>query len=192
MNLANHVAIIASGLWLLLVAVIVRTWSRSVGGLRPFLIDSLGELAGRRFVAGTPNGDRPAEIRFGFDVLGRRFVQRALETERIESVSWSSGQATAFAGRDMKDWSVFLTQNHNGPPIRQSDGKPRDVAAPHEYLWSVGLARRQRDAENLALLLVALLIAVGVGTVRRDGENRFVRDREYRLGDKKWADGLTA
>lgn len=108
MNLVNREVMIASVLWLLIVVWIVRGAREESGGMKECFIDWLAVFFGRRFAVITDGDEHPKRIRFGYDLFWRRIYRKEIKLEQIESISWTAGQATGFAGRDMKDWKILL------------------------------------------------------------------------------------
>jgi hypothetical protein len=164
-NLFRGDAIIASSLWL--AAVAFGYWIQCKDkGIRSYLIDYLGDVAGRYFVESRPEGVRPAEILFGFEFLGRRFIQRRVAQDKIDSVEWKTGQRTDMAGHDMNDWAVVLRFDHDAPDKK----KFRD-------LHIIGPARRKKKTEALGLAFVDFLRNAGVPLERCGEDGRFVRSK---------------
>ena len=172
-NLFMNIAPIASGIWLAIVAFIVWFGSKTTGGIRTWLINLLGDLAGRQFVSRSPDGAQPREIYFGFRFLGHRFIQRTLSIDKIESVEWDTGQATDMAGRDMNDWLVFLWYDHNDPAESRKRAKWRK---PDQAAVSVGPGRHKATTEAFRLAFIAFLREAGARLVRDKEPNHFVRD----------------
>lgn len=164
-NLFRGDAIIASSLWLAVVAFGYWIMCKDEG-IRSYLIDYLGDVAGRHFVESTPESVRPAELHFGFEFLGRRFIQWRVALDKIESVEWKTGQATDMAGRDMHDWHVVLWFDHGDPNKKKS-----------RNLRIVGPARRKMKTESLGLVFVDFLRNAGAPLERCGAEGRFVRNQ---------------
>jgi hypothetical protein len=167
-DLSHREAIIPSVLWLALVTFGIREEIKRTGSFRKFATEVGGALAGREFVEITSPGGQPAEIQFGFELFGRRHIQRAVLLDKVQTVQWRPGQGTAMSGRDMKDWSVALWFTHDHPTER-SPWKPG------QYVHIVGPSRRREDTEILGLALVDILRSAGVPLARGHQETSFVR-----------------
>lgn len=173
LNLANRVAIIPSVIWLLFVAWILWSGCREAGAVRRYLTDWLSAFAGRRFVLFPHEAPHQANIRFGYELFGRKFFQKDIEIERIESVEWSPGQATSMAGRDMKDWSVAVWFDHGNP---EKSKKHHMLSKPDQDVYIVGPARRKEDTAILGMNFVSFLCGVGACLRSGEGDNVYVRD----------------
>jgi hypothetical protein len=164
-NLYNRVALVASCIWLAFVTLIVWTKSKEEGGFRGFLTSWLGELGGRRFVESASHEVHQTEVRFGYEMLGHRFIQQRFAIGKIESIEWTTGQATAMAGRDMNDWHVCLWFDHDDPAENesQSSGKLRKLG---QKVYLVGPSTEKKLAEALGISVVAFLRAAGADLVQ--------------------------
>ncbi|HAH20586.1 MAG: hypothetical protein A2Y00_01085 [Omnitrophica WOR_2 bacterium GWF2_43_52] len=169
-NLFSRTALIASSVWLVFVVAMVWAACRVEGGPDKFLINRLGDLVGRQFMLVVPQSAQSAEIRFGYQLMGQRFYQCTIAIDRIKSVEWSPGQASAVAGRDMKDWSVFLWFNREGS--RKNEKWSRK---PGQDIHAIGPARRREETEAFGLLFVDFLRSSGVELVQGEKNTCFVR-----------------
>ena len=166
--LVNRIALIAPCLWLAFVSMTVRSNCRAEGGIRPFLVNCLGNVTGRRFAA----IGAPGEIQFGYRLLGRRFIQERIALGKIESVEWSPGQASSMAGRDMNDWHVVLWFHHDDPARSQ---RRQRLRKPDQDPCIIGPSRRKEETAALGLGIVAFLQSAGVTLVPGEKETGFVR-----------------
>jgi hypothetical protein len=173
-NLCHGVARMASILWLTLVTAMVWSASREVGGLRLFLTNWVGDLFGRRFVRADPPEVRPRCVRFGFVLLGLRFVERSILLDRIESLEWAPGQASALAGKDLNDWRVWLWFDHKDS-AKTARQRKWGARKPEQDLHGVGPAGRKDHIEALARSFLAFLQTAGVDLVQGAGPACFVR-----------------
>ncbi len=170
-NLICGVSMVASGLWIVFVTFMVRSSVREAHGVHRYLTNLLGGLAGRQFVESAPEAEPAKEVRFGFLLFGHRFIRETVALDRIESVEWSTGQATSMAGHDMNDWSICLwyvldeATSKSRPPNRTKN----------RWLVIVGPARRKQETEALGLSFVTFLRNVGVALIEGENEARFVR-----------------
>jgi hypothetical protein len=102
--------LIAAGIWMLMVGASLWATCDDDGGcgLFQFLINRLGAFAGRQFVQiQRPAGESPV-VGFGYWIGRHRFYYFRIPISGIDEVHWSTGQATALAGRDMDDWLVCV------------------------------------------------------------------------------------
>ena len=162
----------ASLLWLFLVAKNLWYSCKSAGGFRRYVIDILAELCGRLFaeISSAP----PQALELGVYLVGRRFVQRAILLESIETIKWNTGQATSMAGRDANDWQVWVWFDH-ADPAKSEKERRIGLGKPDQDLYGVGPATRKRHTEALGLSLVAFLQAAGADLVDGPTPNSFVR-----------------
>ena len=173
-NIFNRVGILASSIWIALVTTILWSASKDAGGSRKLLINCLGSLFGHNFVEAT-SPDAPAkEIRFGFNLFGRKIIRRSLPIERIESVYWSTGQATSMAGRDMNDWSICLWFDHRDLARSERERKIK-YRKPDQEVYIVGPERRKKITEKFGLDFAEFLRESGAQLVRNDKDNGFDR-----------------
>ena len=172
LNLANHVAIIPSVIWLLFVAWILWSGCREAGSVRMYLTDWLAAFAARKFVLFPPETTHQAFIRFGYELFGRRFYQKDIDIERIESVEWSPGQATGMAGRDMKDWSVTLWYDHGDP---ERSKRHHMLRKPNQDVYIVGPSKRKEDTALLGREFISFLSGIGVHLKQSTEDHIFSR-----------------
>lgn len=171
-NLCSGVALIASLFWLAFVTTIICSGSRQEEGMRPFFISLIGDLFGRRFVEWSPADGQPNCIRFGFQLFSRRFVQKSIRIDRIESVEWHTGQAADMAGRDMNDWRIVIWFSHDDTARIEARRKwPRKIG---QYLYGVGPSDRKERTEMLGLALVSFLRSAGADLVQGSVSTCFV------------------
>ena len=160
-NLCLWWAVIPSLIWLFIVMAMIRSSSQRDGGLLPFLINVIGELFGKKFAEWNPNDPQPRCIRFGVQCFSRRFIQKSFQLNKIESVSWHTGQASSMAGREVNDWKVWIYLDSG-------------IQKPDHIHYGVGPAWRKRRSEALGLSLVSFLRNAGVDLVPADVPNCYV------------------
>ncbi len=160
-NLFHFEAIIPSICWLLFVGFLLFDSCR-LKGTRQVSIEILGSFALREFVWAT-NQTGFCEIQFGYRIFGRRFFYRKIVADKIENVSWSTGQASGMAGHDMNDWRVAVRYDHG------------DIHKPNHRYYMVGPRGRKKDIAAFGHALVKFLEQTGVPLVRGDSENIFFR-----------------
>jgi hypothetical protein len=100
-------SLVASILWLVFVAFMIRSAIRNAGSIRQFVIEAVSVLARKQFVVAV-NRPQGLAICFCYEFCGRRYHVVEIPAESIESLDWSQGQASSLAGRDMDDWQVYL------------------------------------------------------------------------------------
>lgn len=165
------VGIVASVLWLALVAWCLLGGILAAGGPRGAVIDFLGTFASKEFAEVRPEGDRTV-VGFGFELFHHRFYYLRLEREQIVSIEMGTGQATSLAGRDMDDWHVTLWYSN---PTRPS---PKHIAGLRDdALYIVGPSRAKATTTEFFAQFVAFLRAAGVELQSTAQEN------EYRIVD---------
>jgi hypothetical protein len=165
-NVFNRVAVIPSLIWLAFITMILWTPIRQAGSFRRFLADCLGELIGRHFVEVVSVSTPVNEVRFGYELFGRRFIKQSIAIDAIESIHWSTGQASGMTGRDMNDWSVYLYLDRDNP-----------VNKPNRHIYVVGPARRKEITEAFGLSFVAFLRAAGAQLSDGETNNCFVTSK---------------
>ncbi|HVU28561.1 MAG TPA: hypothetical protein VHG71_12600 [Verrucomicrobiae bacterium] len=161
-NLCLWMAVIPSLIWLAFVVMCIKSSARRDGGLQPFLVNVIGDLFGKKFVEWNPNDLQSRCIRFGFQLLGHRFIQKSIQLNKIESISWHTGQASGMAGRDVNDWKVWMYCDSG-------------LEKPNHINYGIGPAVRKSRTEALGLSLISFLRNAGVNLVQADVPNCYVR-----------------
>jgi len=161
-NLYSGQAPIASVLWLAFVVAMLWSSARAAGGRRRFLINLMGDLLGRRFAEWHPAEAEPRWVHFGFQLFNRRFVQKSIRIDSIESVVWNTGQASHMAGREMNDWHIWIWL----------DDDPARTGQQH---YGVGPAGRKERTEALGLSFISFLRSAGADLVQGEIPTCFVR-----------------
>ena len=172
LNLLNRVGIIPSLIWLFFVTTVVWNGSREARGLRRYLAGRVSMFAGRRFVLYPSDQVDSPRIRFGYELFGRRVFERDVEIDRIESVQWTTGQATSMAGHDMNDWNVVLWFDHCDP---EKSKNRHMLAKPDQDLHIVGPSTRKQETSDFGLKFVAFLREAGARLTRGEADNVYVR-----------------
>jgi hypothetical protein len=168
-NLLNRIALIPSIIWLVLVATVV--WGRCrKEGIGKFLTNVQGRFASKHFVEKISEEKVRTEIRFGYQLFGRRYFYLRLPIDKIETVEWRSGQATDMVGRDMNDWHVVLWFDHDDPAKRDKWSRK-----PDQDIYIVGPDRRKEDTEAFGLSLVDFLRNAGALLAQGEDNCSFVR-----------------
>jgi hypothetical protein len=172
-NLINYrttplLGLIPSALWLALVVFVAGGTLIWIGAWAS-LVACLGEFALRHFAEVWRDGERTV-IGFGFTLFGIRFHYLRIEREQIVSVNMNTGQATAFAGRDMNDWSVLLWYSDPNRRLRRGH-----VEGIREEVYIVCTPGAKVKASELFAQFVVFLRAAGVELQPSEKENEFRR-----------------
>lgn len=83
-------------------------------GLRHFSVERMAPFSPSHFVEVLQRTGDEQVVRFGFILFDRQFIQLQITESEIASVEWSSGQATALAGRDLDDWTATVWYHQKG------------------------------------------------------------------------------
>jgi hypothetical protein len=165
-DLVTQEAIIAPVLWLGFVALVVWQGIEREGDFRKFSFSIMGVFAGTEFIEIAALDDQSPEIRFVIQAFEHRSVQWSVCVDRVVSVEWNSGQATAMAGRDMQDWHLCLW-------FKEDSTKSR-LFKPGQDIYVIGPSRRKQETEVFALAFVDFLRRANL-PLTREGDARFVR-----------------
>jgi hypothetical protein len=141
-------------------------WNSSRGGIYSYLLGLLGKLAGQPFV----EIHEGYWLCLGFKLGSHRFIQKSVLLEHIESVEWSTGQASSMAGMDMDDWHICLWFDHHDP-----EKAKRDSRKPNQDILLIGPASARSQTEPLALALVAFLQKAGADLIPTENPTLFIR-----------------
>jgi hypothetical protein len=165
------VSFLASISWLSFFTMGLRAEIQRQGSFKKLALRAFGHWFGRLFVRATASGNPPS-IQFGFQLLGRTLIERTIPTADIETVEWSSGQATSLAGRDMDDWSIVLWYDHHNP---EKPGEHLWRQKPRQDLEIVGPSRAKSVTQEFGLQFVKFLRASGANLLDTDNPDRFQR-----------------
>lgn len=159
------VGIVASVVWIALVAFVLVV-AVATAGVRASVVACLGPFSKRHFADARTAGDRPL-IGFGYELFGRRWYFLRVRPEQVVSVNAGTGQATALAGRDMRDWSVVLRFRAGERPPATFEGQPIDE------VYLIGPARAKEQTAELLAAVVAFLREAGVDLRPTDRDTEF-------------------
>lgn len=165
-NILTGTALIASSIWLALVAFNLRTQAKERGGFRKWLIFHFGDAIGREFVVASAQPGPPQEIRFEYELFGQRFTYRTVVVPTIRRVEWSPGQGTAMAGYDMNDWQVCLWFVH-GDPVRAEKERKWHCRPGHDAVC-VGPSTKRATTEVFAHQFAGFLREIGVPLIKSE------------------------
>lgn len=159
-------AIAVSCIWLAFMVWQVRAACKEQGGFRKCLIHVLGFFARKHSVESVRQETGSVEIRFGFQLFGRRLAYLNLPLQKIETVEWNPGQ-------NPRLWHVFIWFDHDD--IEKSRMRSKWSRKPDQEIYGVGTSGPKKKAEALGLALVDFLIRAGAMLVQGKAENTFVR-----------------
>ncbi len=168
----HEVAPIASCLWIAIVIMILWNGSREEGGLRRFLVNWLGDVARRHFAEVAADNGQPGEVRFGYRLLGHRFITTSIPIDKIETVEWSSRRTTDPAAADRHDWHVRVWFDRG---VATKGEKDKWARKPEQEICIVGPFAAKAKTEALGLQLVSLLRRAGASLMETDEPTRYVR-----------------
>lgn len=150
-------SIVASILWLLLIAFFSVSSVLDEGGNRQFMVNFLGIFSRYHFVRAIPGSDQADTICIGYMLFGRPHCRLSIDSRAISSIDWRTGQATAIAGRDMDDWHVTLWyHNPKGPRQKSSPGMRG------EEIFIIGPSGPRETIDEFGQQLVEFLKNAGV------------------------------
>jgi hypothetical protein len=172
-NLFNLAAIVPSILWLLLVGASVFSFCRE-NGMRQAAIEIQGAFALKEFIWMVDGENNSQKILLGYKFWGRRFVHREIGVPKIESVSWSTGQASSLAGRDVNDWHVAIWFDYDDSERSQRRRKSKHRKPGHD-ICIVGPSGRKEDTAAFGLRLVNFLREGGAQLLPGENETSFFR-----------------
>lgn len=167
----HGIAPIASCLWIAVVILILWNGSREEGGLRSFLVNWLGDAARRHFADVADDG-QPREARFGYRLLGHRFITTSIPVDKIETVEWSSRRTTGPAAADRHDWHVRVWFDRGDATKSEKDKWARK---PEQEMCIVGPFTARAKTEALGLQLVSFLRGAGATLMETDEPTCYVR-----------------
>jgi hypothetical protein len=170
-NLQDHAAMIPSIIWLMLVTAGIVHQMREEKGFVKFL----EVFAFKPFAEVVETGPNTWDLRFGFRMAGHCLFYQGIPLNKIESLVWSSGQATSLAGRDMNDWTVVLWYDHDDP-VKSEHKKKWKHYHPDQDPYSVNFSGPKEDAAILGREFLALLKNAGAVLVPGKDDCTFVRE----------------
>ena len=167
----HGVAPIVSCLWIAGVILILWNGSREEGGLRGFLVNWFGDAARRHFAEVAADNGQPREVRFGYRLLGHRFITTSIPIDKIETVEWSSRRTTDPAAADRHDWHVRVWFDR-GDATKSDDKWARK---PKQEICIVGPFAAKAKTEALGLQLVSFLRSAGATLMETNDSTCYVR-----------------
>ena len=154
-NLLHGIAVIASTLWLLLIALVIIINVRD-SGWRAFPVAVAGAFS-RQQVLIVDSDSSVLEI--GFRLSGLTIIEHRIRAEDLVGIRWNTGQASDLAGRDVNDWSVFLWYRDPAKALMQN------VRRPGQWPLVIGSPRAKSTTEALARRVIGFLNESGISVV---------------------------
>jgi hypothetical protein len=151
-------ALLASVLWIALVALITVLMIRGNGGVGRAIVQTLGNFSMKQFVGIDDDPSHGRTLSYGFRLLGRKFEYLRVSLDGIESIRWSTGQLSDLRGKDCGDWSVALWCDTASMQPRLGVWDRSDP----QHVEIIGLTGPKPTTEVLGRALVAMVKAGGV------------------------------
>jgi hypothetical protein len=97
----------SSLIWLALVGFVL--WMAVYDfGIRQIFINLLAGISQNHFIALVGDNNLSDQIGFGFRIFNLTIYQIIIDSNGLQKVTWSKGQASSLAQRDMDDWHVAV------------------------------------------------------------------------------------
>ena len=161
--------VLASLCWLTLVLFVIGSNLWFEGGLRQYFINRLGAYSRRHFVRVAPALHNEGHLQVGYTLFGRDFYYLQILTNRIKSVNWHTGQATALSGSDQNDWHVVLWYQSPAEQLASRKYGYRD-----EGLYLIGYIGPKETIAEFGAAFVHFLQEAGVELVPGKDDCEFV------------------
>jgi len=153
-------------IWLAIVALGISAGCLGNGLARQFVIESAEWFSRRRFAVIERYELGSAVICLAYELFGRRITTLRARAAGITSVTWSTGQASHMAGRDVDDWSVMMWFDQDSALTP----RPRQYGMKRSDCKIIGPPQRREDADELGGAFVELLARAGVALEERSAE----------------------
>ncbi len=171
-NLFNWTGVIPSILWLFLVIGICFGFCKELG-IKHVLIEILGAFTRKHSARTLYSHEGRTAVEFGYQIFGHRLAYLKIPVVKIESVSWSAGQATHMSGRDCNDWSVAVRYDHDDPLKSQ---KQKNFPNPDQEVYIVGISNGHKaDVAVFGHAFLDYLRESGVSLMQGKDNCTFVR-----------------
>ncbi|MFG0294162.1 MAG: hypothetical protein ACF8MJ_13560 [Phycisphaerales bacterium JB050] len=168
----STIAIVCSALWICFVLMWVIGGIVSVGGVERAYIQCLGIFARKAFVEiYKPLGGTP-KLRHGFELRGRDYEYDCIELSRVETVDWSTGQASGMRGFDCHDWTVAVWFWKS----EDADSSHHGLVNPNRGLILITPYLTKLRAISVGRQVGEMLIAAGLPLSERDDDCGYYRD----------------
>jgi hypothetical protein len=170
-NLANRSALLASSLWLAFIGLILFAGFKEEG-FSKLRLGFLRVFARDEFIQAVELEPDRRFIRIGFRLLGFAFYRLTIPVGKIESVSWSTGQGTYFAKRDMNDWQVSIWYDHDDPVKSQRQAGWRKA---DQEILLIGAAQKKEITEAFGKAVAEFFREAGANLIPAEADCAFVR-----------------
>ena len=168
LNIAFQVQFILPCIWLAIMASGIMLVLHQEGGFRRLLINTLGFFSFKQqFVESVVQNNSSVEIRFGYQLFGRRLYYFTVPLSKIQEVEWSPMQNPHY-------WDVFVWYDHDDPEKSLENQMSRK---PDQDIYCIGLSFRKKKAEAFGLKFVDFLLQNGAKLARQN-DYTFVRTIE--------------
>jgi len=157
-NLIDHVAVLPSAIWIVLVLSVTLSNLRA-SGIWKFHLTILSAFSRYQLLRVSAHPQQPT-LEIGFTLFGLPFVELRIAGDDVVCVYWHSGQATEMSGRDANDWSVFLRYRHHDAQKEMKE-RERGRKWPGQSLIVIGPARSKGITEALGNRVLDFLSASG-------------------------------
>lgn len=164
-------ALIASVLWIALVVFIIVMTIRGNGGIGRTLVQILGNFSVRQFVRIADDPQRGRAFSYGYRLFGRRFEYVRVSLDGIQSIGWSTGQASQMRRKDCDDWSVALWCDTERIQTRLGIWDRNDP----QHIEIIGLSGARSETETLGRAIVVMLERGGLMLRSDSSDCRFER-----------------
>lgn len=171
-NLRNRMGIIPSTIWLLLVGFVFAGFIKTNGWKKSFT-DILGAFSRNEFVRTVRRENAETDFQYGYKIFGKWFSYFTVGLKKIETVEWSTGQASHFAGRDMNDWQVVVWYDH-GDSFKSQ--KKHMLKKPDKDLFIIGMSSAKLETAALGCSVLDLLRRAGATFIQGKNDCSFIRD----------------
>jgi len=157
-NLIDHVAVLPSAIWIILVLSVTLSNLRA-SGIGKFHLTILSTFSRYQLLRVSAHPLQPT-LEIGFTLFGLPFIELRIARDDVVCVYWHSGQATEMSGRDANDWSVFLRYRHHDAQKEMKE-RERGRKWPGQSLIVIGPARSKGITEALGNRVLDFLSASG-------------------------------
>jgi hypothetical protein len=153
-NSMPAITLVCSVIWLILVALIMRSEIAASGGWHQYVINRRGDFSLQRFMWIQMGEDGQSIVSLGYRIRGKSYYFMKIPLQDLISIGWSMGQASGMTGRDQNDWSVYIQY------------LPNRLVPPNATQWSTGCVigphRSKNRTEVFGRELVQFLENAGV------------------------------
>ncbi|NQZ68746.1 MAG: hypothetical protein HRT89_11830 [Lentisphaeria bacterium] len=171
------VPVVSSVLWLMIVGICVFSII-SDQGVKRAAVCILGVFSLDHFIDISGNDFSDRLVGYGFRCFGSRFYFDRVPLDRVTLITWSTGQTSFHAGRDMDDWHVAIWYKPTPPQKSRVPFGRRS----EEDLFILDLWGPKMRIAEFGKCIVELMIAANHSLVQGKDDCSFVysnsRDEE--------------